>query len=72
MIINNAFTERMPHYIAEYVYDLCGLINIFYQNNRVNNQEDNIKQQWLLLLSMVNDILKQLLNLLVIKIPSEM
>jgi len=70
--INNAFTERMPHHITEYIYDLCVLCNIFYQNNHITGLEENKKQQWLLLLTFTNKLLKELLNLLAIKIPSEM
>ena len=62
----------MPHYIAEYVYDICVLNNIFYQNNHITGLEENNKQQWLLLLTFTNKLLKELLKLLVIKIPSEM
>ena len=71
-IINSAYKERMPHYIAEYVYDICVLLNIFYQNNHVSTAEDNIKQQWLVLLSFTNKLLKDLLNLLTINIPTKM
>ena len=70
--VDNAFKEFLPNYIAEYVYDICVLNNIFYQNNNIGNSEDSKKQEWLLLLSLSNNILKQLLDLLVIKIPSEM
>lgn len=72
MILNSAYKERMPHYIAEYVYDICVLLNIFYQNNHVSTADDNLKQQWLALLTFTNKLLKDLLNLLAINIPSKM
>lgn len=72
LVIDNAFNERMPHYIAEYVYDICTLENIFYQNNHIVTADNDIKQEWLLLLTFTNKLLKDLLNLLVIEIPSEM
>lgn len=71
-IINNAYKERMPHYIAEYVYDICVLNNIFYQNNHITTASNDIKQQWLVLLSFTNKLLRDLLNLLTIDIPSKM
>lgn len=71
-IINSAYKERMPHYVAEYVYDICVLLNIFYQNNHVSTADDNIKQEWLVLLSFTNKLLKDLLNLLTINIPTKM
>lgn len=72
LIIENAYKERMPHYIAEYVYDICVLDNIFYQNNHISKADENIKQQWLVLINFTNKLLKDLLNLLVIDIPSKM
>lgn len=73
IVINNAFNSLMPSYIAEYVYDLCTVANTFYQSNYISNQEDEIiKEQWLKLLDLTNKIIKTLLDLLVIKIPSKM
>ena len=70
--IDSAFTEFKPHYIAEYLYDLCVLTNIFYQNNHITNNKEESKQEWLLLLTLNNKIIKKLLNLLAIEIPSKM
>jgi arginyl-tRNA synthetase len=71
--INNAFNYRMPSYIAEYVYDLCVLINSFYQNNHINGLEDETKKNnWIYILNLANKILKKMLNLLIIDIPSVM
>lgn len=73
IVINNAFNSLMPSYIAEYVYDLCTVANTFYQSNYISTQEDEIiKEQWLKLLDLTNKIIKTLLDLLVIKIPSKM
>ena len=72
LVIDSAFQDLRPSYIAEYVYDLCGLDNIFYQNNHINGSEEELKQQWLVLLTLTNKIIKQLLNLLIIDIPSQM
>lgn len=68
-----AFKERKPHYIADYVYNLCVACNIFYQNNYINNMEDEInKNDWLYILELSNRVIKEMLNLLVIEIPSVM
>ena len=72
LIVDSAFKDLRPSYIAEYVYDICGLDNIFYQNNHINGSEEELKQQWLVLLTLTNEIIKQLLNLLIIDIPSQM
>ncbi len=71
-VIDSSCKERMPHYVAEYIYDICVLCNIFYQNNHVSTASLDIKQQWLLLLQFTNRMLKDLLNLLTIDIPSKM
>ena len=72
MVIDSAYKERMPHYVAEYIYDICVLDNIFYQNNHVATAAEDVKQQWLLLLDFTNKLLKDLLQLLTIDIPSKM
>lgn len=70
---NNAYSYRMPHYIADYVYDVCVLANAFYQNNHINGLDDNIKKNdWMLLLSLTCDIIKEMLSLLSIDIPTLM
>lgn len=71
--ILQAFKERKPHYIADYVYNLCVVCNIFYQNNYINSMEDEInKNDWLYILNLANKIIKEMLYLLVIEIPSAM
>ena len=72
-IIDKACNERMPHYIADYLYDLAVLTNNFYQNNNIsklNNQE--IKNDWISLLKYTYMVIEKLLSLLIIEIPSEM
>lgn len=68
-----AFNERKPHYIADYVYNLSVASNIFYQNNYINNLEDKTnKNDWLNVLELTNTVIKELLYLLAIEIPSIM
>lgn len=71
--IEKAFKERMPHYIADYIYDLCLTMNAFYQNNHINNLEDEDKKNsWIYVLNTANKILKEMLYLLMIDIPTVM
>lgn len=68
-----AFNNRNPFYVADYIYDLCLLLNNFYQNNNISSLDDEIKKSdWLFILSLSNKILKELLSLLIIEIPSKM
>lgn len=72
-VVTKASDERMPHYIAEYLYDLAVLTNTFYQNNNISNlEDDNKKTDWINLLSYTYEVIEKLLNLLTIKIPSKM
>ena len=69
----NAYKERMPHYIAEYVYNLCVQCNIFYQNNHISGMEDEVKKNdYIQILMLANSIIKQMLYLLGIEIPTAM
>lgn len=68
-----AFTSRMPNFIAEYLYELCVLTNAFYQNNHINNEKDEIKKNdWVNILNITSEIIKEMLSLLVINIPDSM
>lgn len=71
--IMSAFNERKPHYIADYVYNLCVSANIFYQNNHISGMEDETnKNDWLYVLELTTKVIKEMLELLVIEIPSVM
>lgn len=71
--VDMAADKRMPHYIAEYLYELAVVTNTFYQNNNISKLEDQKqKNDWLNLLNYTYEVMEKLLSLLVIKIPSEM
>ncbi len=73
LAFKNALEYRMPSYIADYVYDICVLTNAFYQNNHVSGLEDITKKNdWIYLLTLTNKMIKEMLSLLVIKIPTVM
>jgi arginyl-tRNA synthetase len=71
--VDKAFAERKPSFVADYVYELCVAVNAFYQNNYINNLEDEVKKNdWLLILNISSRVIKKMLNLLIIEIPSQM
>ena len=71
--INNAFKEFKPNYIAEYIYNLCVVMNSFYQNNHIANLTDKENlNDWISIIKLANRIIKDMLNLLIIDIPTEM
>ena len=68
-----AVKEYKPNYIAEYVYNLCVAMNSFYQNNHIANLDDKEKlNDWISVIKLSNNIIKEMLKLLIIEIPSEM
>ncbi len=71
--INASFREFKPNYIADYIYNLCVLMNSFYQNNHIANL-DNLEKlnDWVSIIKLCNDIIKDMLKLLIIDIPKEM
>ena len=70
--LNQAIRERRPHYIANYVYDLATTANNFYSVNKISDIEDNIKNDYDIILSFNNKVIKDLLGLLGINIPEKM
>ena len=69
----NSFNEFKPHYIAEYIYNVCVLMNSFYQNNHISNLEDEENlNDWVSVIKLANEIIKEALSLLMIDIPTEM
>ena len=68
-----AFNNRKPHYIAEYIYELCVAANNFYQTNHLSNLDDKQKlNDWLYVLELTNKVIEEMLSLLIIKIPTAM
>jgi len=71
--IMSSFKEFKPNYIAEYIYNLCVLMNSFYQNNHISNLEDKENlNDWVSIIKLANNIIKECLYLLIIDIPTEM
>ena len=71
--VNKAYELRMPSFIADFVYDICVLANTFYEHNHINNLNDEIKSNdWLNILNLTENVIKDMLKLLGISIPNEM
>ena len=71
--VRASFREFKPNYIADYVYNICVCMNSFYQNNHIAGEKDENKvNDYVNVLKLANDIIKELLGLLIIEIPSEM
>ena len=71
--IESSFKEFKPSYIADYIYNLCVLMNSFYQNNHIANIDDQDKlNDWVSIIKLANNIIIEMLDLLIIKVPTEM
>ncbi len=72
-VLESAYQERKPSYIADYLYNLAVCANSFYSYNHLMTLEDKEKQKnWVYVLTLMNRIIKELLYLLAIEIPSKM
>ncbi len=70
---NMAFKERKPNYIADYIYNVALLANNFYEANHIIGLDDvDKKNSWLYILNLTNKVLKEMLYLLEIEIPTFM
>lgn len=68
-----AFLERKPNYLADFIYNVAVLANNFYQSNHIIGLEDVEKREaWVTILSLTNRVLKEMLYLLGIEIPTFM
>lgn len=71
-IIEQSAKERKPHFIANYLYELCVITNNFYETNKLSKMDEKTKQDTLIILNFTNRVIKTLLELLGISIPEEM
>lgn len=72
-ILDKAIELELPSVVAEYVYDLCNIVNSFYQNINISKIEDvTIKNDYLNVLNLAYNIIESCLDMLIIKVPSEM
>ena len=71
--LNYSYITRLPSVLANYLYEMCVNMNAFYEKNHINNlEEQNKKQDWLFILELSNRVIKEMLELLSIKIPKKM
>lgn len=68
-----AYDELLPSYICDFLFEICNIANTFYEHNRINTEEDEIvKNNWLKLIKITTKVIKDMLWLLMIDIPSIM
>ena len=72
-VLNNAYNEKSLSYICEYLFDICSLFNKFYgECSIVNEENEEIKQNYISMLHLIYNTCEKLLDILAIKIPNKM
>lgn len=72
-MIGTAYEEIAPHRICAYVYDLANTFNSFYHETKIIAEEDTTKQaSWIALITLVQDILTECIELLGFEAPQRM
>lgn len=72
-VVDQAFTERAPHKICSYIYDLANDFNRFYHETKILSEEDQEKQAgWINLLKVTKQVLEQCIDVLGFSAPERM
>ncbi len=73
MILEKSIETRSLNDIAEYLYKLTSFYNKFYAENKIITEEDEeLRNSWILLTQLVYKINSMLLEVLSIKVPNKM
>lgn len=66
-----AFKERKPSYIVDYIYNIALIANTFYQKNHIIGLEDKRQREdWIYLLTLTNQMIKEMLSVIGIDLPT--
>lgn len=73
-VIKNIFNNRTPDLLANYTYDLCGLVNTFYHNCPIlkDDIDEQTRAKRLKTTKLATKTLNQLISMMGLEIPSKM
>ncbi len=72
-MMENAYNEKAPHKICQFIYDLSESFNHFYHDNQILANEDEArKASYIQLLVLVKNVLEQCIDLLGLSAPDRM
>ena len=72
-MLQTAYKELAPHRICSFIYDLANAFNSFYHDTKIIAEDDKVKQSsWIALISLVQDLLLQCIELLGFEAPERM
>ena len=68
-----AYSEKAPHKICQFIYELSESFNRFYHENKIlANEDENRKSSYIQLLVLVKNVLEQCIDLLGFSAPDKM
>lgn len=71
--IEAAYSERAPHKICQFIYELSESFNRFYHENQIlSNKEEEKKTSYIQLLILVKNVLEQCIDLIGLSAPERM
>lgn len=71
--VENAYKERAPHKICQFVYELSESFNRFYHENQIlSNKQEEKKTSYIQLLILVKNVLEQCIDLIGLSAPERM
>ncbi|MBE5936825.1 MAG: arginine--tRNA ligase [Lachnospiraceae bacterium] len=72
-VIMQAATDKAPHKICQYIYELSDAFNSFYHGNKILSEEnEERKNSWIALVILVKRVLEQCIDLLGFDAPEKM
>ncbi|HHV09106.1 MAG TPA: arginine--tRNA ligase [Clostridiales bacterium] len=72
-MLRTAYEEIAPHRICAFIYDLANAFNSFYHDTKIITEEDKVKQaSWIALITLVQELLLQCIDLLGFEAPERM
>lgn len=72
-VIEQAYNDKAPHKICQFIYELADAFNGFYHENKILSNEDEArKESWIALLLLVKRVLEQCIDLLGFEAPDHM
>lgn len=72
-VLLRAFDEKAPTGICEVLFDIAGVFNRFYHENKILTHEDAARRaSWLSLLALTQKMMRALLDILAMDIPDHM
>lgn len=71
--IASAYTEKAPHKICQYIYEVSNAFNGFYHDTKILAETDeNLKKGYIALINLTKAVLEQCIDLLAIECPERM